>query len=88
MTRGHYHTGIKRDPHDDQVFRRMSDGGEVQLDGWHSEYTKRNVGGADYLLWWVYNNEDKNTIFIHNVDARFICEAIINSPVQTHINIF
>lgn len=67
---GYYHTGIKRDAN--QVWRRASDGVQVELDGWMDG---RNVGrnGHEFLYWSTYDNE--NTIYdMWNVMDYFICE--------------
>jgi len=70
---GYYHVGIKRDPNDYEVFRRASDGEEVQLDGWLVGWPE-SLGGWNYLVWGIYGS-DENGIYNH-LDLRryFICE--------------
>ena len=60
----------------------MSDGAEVQLDGWNPDYQRFNSADYFYLLWGVvYNDEHKNKIYNQNYNSLFICEEIINLPV-------
>ena len=77
-----YLTGIKRDPSNYNVFRRVSDGEVVELDGWIPGYPNSD-DSYDYLYWWFYGDQnEKNEIF--NTTPRryndfedtrkFICE--------------
>ena len=98
MPDGLYHTGFKRDTYNDQIFRRISDGAEVQLDGWKPDYPVRrnwvygfseNVNittvREDDLFWWLYNDADRNTMSnIRNEDRTqlIICETEIDTFIS------
>ena len=71
---GFYQTGIKRDPINKQVWRRLSDGVQVELDGWYPGYPKNN-DGWDYLYLYQYY-ESYKTDFFNDIpkSGRFICE--------------
>ena len=64
--------GIKRD--DTRVWRRVSDGAEVNLDGWYPG--KPYIGAKwDLLSWYFYDNQLKNTITNSgSFPGYFICE--------------
>ena len=81
MPPGFYQTGIKRDPSNYNVFRRVSDGEVVQLDGWYPGFPKSD-DSFEYLYWWFYDDPNENKIFnatprtfedISNT-REFICE--------------
>merc|ERR1719427_2644255 len=70
-----YHTGIRRNESNHQVWRRSSDGAEVQLEGWHSNGFPRSYAHYKFLYWWFVNDLDKNTIFNYlDYPRPFICE--------------
>ena len=67
-----YRTGITRD--DDQVFRRISDGEEVELNDWFPDYPKSN---PDYnILYWYtwYNGKDSIVNDKDWISSLIICE--------------
>ena len=72
-----YQTGIKRDPSDYQVFRRVSDGEVVQLEGWFPG-GPRSDDEYDFVAWNFrddFSSEYKNMIFNSTPYIReFICE--------------
>jgi len=69
-----YHTGIKRDESNYRVWRRSSDGAEVQLEGWWPGYPLSNAS-FEFLYWWFYNDSDKNQIYNYpDLSRYFICE--------------
>ena len=80
MPYANYHTGIVGE-NDNQVWRRISDGVEVQLEGWNhrGRYPKRNQGYTN-LYWEYFNNRNKKTKnALWNAYSRsqnFICEYI------------
>merc|ERR1719427_2017196 len=59
---GYYHTGIRRDESNLQVWRRSSDGAEVQLEGWWPG-DPRSEAWRKFLYLYFSNNSYKNTIF-------------------------
>ena len=65
-----FHTGIKRDTKNSQIWRRSSDGTQVNLDGWVAGFPGNNAGQI-FLYWNVFgdpyhilNNEDTKSYFI------------------------
>ena len=67
-----YRTGIRRD--ENRVWRRSSDGAEVQLEGWKPGYPW-NDADSEFLYWDFYNGSDNNTIFNYpDRSVYFICE--------------
>jgi len=67
-----YHTGIRRDGN--QIWRRSSDGEEVQLKDWYPSYPA-SATSAEFLYWGFWNNSDKNTIWNSSDRSyHFICE--------------
>ena len=71
LTFGTYQIGIKRDPSNKQVFRRVSDGAQVELDGWVPGYPMSN-DSHDCLIWMSSENTILN---VPNANIRrFICE--------------
>jgi len=75
-TSNEYHTGIKRDASNNQVWRRVSDGVAVDLDGWYpyGGYPDSR-DGHDFLYWLVFNDSNSNTILNYpNSPRYFICE--------------
>ena len=70
-----YHTGIRRD--ENHVWRRISDGAEVELDGWQpgDPDSDREM---NFMYWNFYNKTSlKNTInnFLERWSENpFICE--------------
>jgi len=70
----YFHTGIKRDPSNYKIFRRVSDGVQVELDGWIAGRPS-SADGYDNLYWFFYNDSNKNTIYNYPDHSRyFICE--------------
>ena len=78
-----FHTGIQRD--ENQVWRRSSDGVEVNLEGWYRFGTKlaekyslnypRSDADSDFVYWKFANGLSKNTIWnAPDLSFRFICE--------------
>ena len=70
-----YHTGIVGE-NNNQVWRRISNGVEVQLDGWHRDYPNLNIAGYNNLYWSYFDNAyNNNTIWnSNNRFKHFICE--------------
>ena len=69
ITGNMYHTGIKRD--DNQVWRRVSDGVEVNLDGWQPHYPDKKARHV-FLFWDIWY---ANTIYnFYDQGNEFICE--------------
>ena len=69
-----FHTGIKRDPSNNQIWRRVSDGEVAELDGWYPG-DPHSDDGWDYLYWYFINVSFKNTIFnMYDQRGYFICE--------------
>ena len=75
-----YHTGIKRDPGNNQIWRRVSDGKVVELTGgWIKGFPKNDVG-QDFLYWDVYTgsgfvpSKGKIWNYVDN-PSFFICET-------------
>ena len=70
-----YHTGIRRSQTNKNVFIRSGDGVQINLSGWHPPGNPISNDGWDYLLWYFYDNEYKNTIYNYPDHSRyFICE--------------
>jgi len=71
---GHtYHTGIRRD--NLQVWRRSSDGAEVQLEGWHPNGFPLSSASRKFLYWNFYNGSNKHMIYNSpDYSLHFICE--------------
>merc|ERR1712183_73053 len=73
---GHeYHTGIRRDGSNIQVWRRSSDGAAVQLEGWRPG-RPWSFAYFEFLYLNVYNDSNKNNIFDDSDfhPRHFICE--------------
>ena len=69
-----YQTGIKRDPSNYKVFRRVSDGEVVQLEGWLPGRRLSN-DGFDFLVWNLRNGSYKNVVYnTFPAEREFICE--------------
>ena len=71
-----YYTGIKRDPNNKQIWRRISDSVEIKLGGWYKG-NPRDEDGKDYLMWRFQNCS--NEIWNHYEVTRsagcyFVCE--------------
>ena len=74
---GHaYHTGIRRDESNYQVWRRISDGAAVQLEGWFPGHPDvSDMASHGFLYWDFYDNSYKNMILSWPHSSRpFICE--------------
>jgi len=69
-----YHTGIRRDQNNTNIFRRSSDGVEVSLEGWYPG-TPLSDDGRDFLYCSFDNDSNKNYVFDYGDQRRyFICE--------------
>ena len=69
-----YHTGIRRDATNKNIFRRSSDGVEVSLEGWYPG-TPLSDDGRDFLYCSFDNDSNKNYVFDYGDQRRyFICE--------------
>ena len=69
-----YHTEIVGEINN-QIWRRISDGVEVQLDGWHRDYPNLNTARYTNLYLAYYDNSGKCTIMhSYNRSQHFICE--------------
>jgi len=69
-----YHTGIRRDENNHQVWRRSSDGAALQLEGWFPG-NPRNNADREFLYWDFHNHTYKNNIYNYPDRSRyFICE--------------
>merc|ERR1719376_2013562 len=70
-----YHTGIRRDQNNTNIFRRSRDGVQVSLEGWHSNGYPRSNDGYDFLCWYFHDNSNKNTVYnSYDYQSYFICE--------------
>ena len=71
-----YPIGIRRDRRDEnQVWRRISDGAPVQLEGWNPDSYPLSDASREFLYWDFYNNSYKNTIVnYYDLYLHFICE--------------
>ena len=69
-----YHTGIRRD--ENQVWRRISDRSEVNLEGWYPDSPEIEADW-DFLYWFFVSGPNKNTIK-NTPDYKnyFICEYL------------
>ena len=76
MTLGLYHTGIKKD--NNQVWKRVSDVKEVQLEGWLPGHPRSHPASSyrwDYLVWQFSNDSNKNMILnSRHLMREIICE--------------
>jgi len=68
-----YHVGITKD--DNGVWRRVSDGEEIELDGWYPG-SPNPADHVKYLVWVTHNNPHKNKIYnsLGHYAQYFICE--------------
>ena len=76
-----YHTGIKRDTEQstksNQVWRRVSDGVQVQLEDWYPGEPVTWVDGYDFYYWYLLGSTYKNMNINRRDSSRwFICEYI------------
>ena len=74
LTHATYHTGIRRDDKNTNIFRRSSDGVQMVLEDWYPGYPVSD-DGWDFLYWYFENNSNKNTIYnLPDHPWYFICE--------------
>jgi len=68
----HYHTGIRRDEKNGNVWRRSSDGVEVSVDGWFPGHPLDN----GFLSWNLYDTDTSRNTIVNFPDwlRYFICE--------------
>ena len=73
-----YHTGIRQDTNNTGIWRRSSDGIEVNLEGWYPGSPKP-YRSQDFLYWDFWNNSRKNNIInLSDLEFPFICEYYKN----------
>ena len=74
MPHNKYHTGIRRDETNENIWIRSADGEEVELDGWLPDHPA-DYYSWKYLYWGLWTNSNKNTILDKNdASYHFICE--------------
>ena len=76
MPTNYYHTGIKRDEKNKNIWKRSSDGVQVNVNGWDS-YNGFPVSynTYDFLYLRLYNDPSENTIQNWpDIPEYFICE--------------
>merc|ERR1712142_1218984 len=72
---GNYHTGIRRDETDKNIWKRLGDGVQVNVDGWHPNSYPRQNSGYVYMYWYMIDNKEKNSIWnTGNRNFFVICE--------------
>lgn len=70
-----YHTGIRRDKKNKNIWKRSIDGVLANIQDWHSSRYPRSNDDYDFLYWYLHDNSDKNTIFNwSDLSYFFICE--------------
>ena len=73
-----YHTGIKRDNEQstasNQVWRRVSDGVQVQLKDWYPGEPVTWVDGYDFYYWYMYGKYKHLNMNRPDSSRWFICE--------------
>ena len=71
----YYHTGTRRDARNKDVFRKISDSRQVQVEGWDNNGRPYDDDGRDFVLWYFFDDPRKNVVFNWNDHTHyFVCE--------------
>ena len=74
MLTNSYHTGIRRDVTNKDIWRRSSDGIQVNVQDW-TYWPPFMNDDRDFLHWYFLNNSNENTVFNWSDMSLFVvCE--------------
>ena len=77
MPKGYWILGIKRHEQNNEIWKRLADEQQVEVEGWSDGYPKTD-SGRDYLSWSTFS--DVNGLFNGDGDWLWVlCERVIVS---------